>query len=273
MAEKKKSKPSIKDFPTLNIVKENDIAMDFATKVYQKFDKLIKSVVLFGSTTKKTSSDNSDIDIVLLIDDASIKFDQELIGWYREELGKIIASNPYKKEIHISTIRLTTWWQDIMRGDPVAINMIRYGEEILDFGGFFRPLRILLQEGKIKSTPESIYTCLERSPMHLANSRRSILSAVEGVYWAMVESANALLMANKTTPASPEHISMMLKEHFVDKKLLDIKYVNMYRSVFVLHKEITHGEVQRVHGKDLDEMQDNAQKFIGVMAELIRKII
>jgi len=271
--ESKKQKISSKDFPTLNIFKENDIAMDFATKIYKKFDKLIKSVILFGSTIKKTSSQNSDIDVVVLIDDASIKFDQELISWYREELGKIISSNPYKKEIHISTIRLTTWWQDVMRGDPVALNMIRYGEEILDFGGFFRPLRILLQEGKIKSTPEAIYTCLERSPMHLANSKRSILSAVEGVYWAMVESANALLMANKTTPASPEHIAMMLKENFVDKKMLDIKYVNMYQNVFSLHKGITRGEIQKVHGKDIDEMQENAQKFIGVMAELIRKIV
>jgi len=273
MAETKKAKPSSKDYPTLNIANEADIAMDFATKAYKRFDKLIKSVVLFGSTVKKTTSSNSDIDLVLLVDDASVKFDQELIAWYREELGKIISSNPYRKELHISTIRLTTWWQDVMRGDPVAINMIRYGEEILDFGGFFRPLRILLQEGKIKSTPEAIYTCLERAPIHLVNSKRAMLSAVEGIYWAMVESANALLMAAKVTPASPEHIPALLKENFVDKKILDMKYVILYQNVFKLHKSIMHGEINHTPGKDIDVMQENCQKFISLMAELIRSII
>ncbi|MBM3247527.1 nucleotidyltransferase domain-containing protein [Candidatus Pacearchaeota archaeon] len=273
MAETKKSKPSVKDFPTLNIVKETDIAMDFATKAYKKFDKLIKSVILFGSTVRKTTNSNSDIDIILLVDDASVKFDQELVAWYRGELGKIIAANPYKRELHINTVRLTTWWQDVMRGDPIAINMIRYGEEILDFGGFFRPLRILLQEGKIKSTPEAIYTCLERAPIHLVRSKNSLLSAVEGVYWAMVESAHALLMTAKITPASPEHIPMLLKENFVDRRMLDAKYVAMYRDVFTLHKAISYGEVKEIEGYDIDEMQANAQKFIGAMAEVIRKLI
>ena len=95
MATKKISKPKseVKDFPTLSIVNEVDIAMDFAKKIYEKFDKLIKSVVLFGSTVKKTSTANSDIDLIVIVDDASVTFDQELVAWYREELGKIISSN------------------------------------------------------------------------------------------------------------------------------------------------------------------------------------
>ena len=50
---KKKSQKKIKipkNIPTLQLKKENDIAMDFATKAYKRFDKLVKSVVLFGST-------------------------------------------------------------------------------------------------------------------------------------------------------------------------------------------------------------------------------
>ena len=148
-----KKKLSPKDFPTLKILSEVDIATDFATKAYKKFDKIIKSVVLFGSAVKKTVTIGSDIDIIIILDDASVKFDQELVAWYREELGRIVEANPYRVELHINTIRLTTWWNDLLRGDPVVLNIIRYGEEIIDFGGFFRPLRILMEEGKIKSTP------------------------------------------------------------------------------------------------------------------------
>ena len=68
--------------------------MYFATKAYQRFDKLIKSIILFGSTVKHTQTAGSDIDIIIVIDDATVKFDEKLIVWYREELAKIINSNP-----------------------------------------------------------------------------------------------------------------------------------------------------------------------------------
>ena len=258
--------------PTLKILNEQDIAMDFAQKAAQKFDKLIKSIVLFGSTIKQTRSSNSDIDIIIIIDDASIKFDQELVAWYREELGKLIKANPYKKELHINTVKLTTWWQDLLRGDPVVINIIRYGEAMIDFGGFFNPLRVLLHDGKIKSTPEAIYTALQRAPQHILRSKQAEMGAVEGVYWAMVDSAHALLMAAKITPPSPEHIPIMLKERFVDKGMLKMKYVVWYRDLYVFHRKIIHGDVNDIQGVELDDWQGKAEEFVRVMAELINKI-
>ena len=70
---------------------------------------------------------------------------------YREELDKILKGNPYKKNLHINTIKLSTWWEDLMRGDPVLINILRYGEAMIDFAGFFNPIKYLLINGKIKS--------------------------------------------------------------------------------------------------------------------------
>ena len=269
----KKRKPTKRDFPTLNLINEREIALDFSAKVYKKFDKIIKSIILFGSTVKKTNVANSDIDIIIIIDDASIKFDQETIAWYREELGKIISENPYKQELHINSVRLTTWWQDMLRGDPVVINVIRYGEAIIDFGGFFNPLKFLLQEGKIKPTPEAIYTCLERAPQHLVRSRQAELGSIEGIYWALVDSSHALLMAAKIVPPSPEHIPQILRENFVNKRLLNEEHVSFYLEMFNLHKGITHGDIRALGGRDIEKMQDKADKFIKKMAELIGEII
>ena len=55
------------DIPTLKLKTERDIAMDFAQKVYQKFDKLIKAVVLFGSVNKHTNVVGSDIDLIVVV--------------------------------------------------------------------------------------------------------------------------------------------------------------------------------------------------------------
>ncbi len=269
----KKKTINPKDYPTLQLVNERDIAMDFAEKVYEKFSKIVKSVVLFGSTAKQTRTLGSDIDIIIIIDDASVQFDQELIAWYREELGKIIAQNPYKSELHINTVKLTTWWNDLIRGDPIVINIIRYGEAMLDFGGFFNPLKVLLQTGRIKPSPEAIYTALQRAPQHLARSKQAELSSIEGVYWAMVDSSHALLITAKIMPPSPESVPELLAEHFVSKGLLNEKYISWYKGIYSLHKGILHGDIADVKGEDIDAWQARADEFIGVMAKLINNII
>ena len=94
MTEKKKAKHSQREKSHSNNREprnDKDIAMDFASQVQKKFDRMVKASVLFGSQARNDSSNGSDIDIVLIIDDAAISWDLELISWYREELAKIIA--------------------------------------------------------------------------------------------------------------------------------------------------------------------------------------
>ena len=272
---KKKSKKIKipKNIPTLQLKKESDIAMDFAVKAYKRFDKLVKSIILFGSTAKQTTVTGSDIDIILIIDDVSVDWDQELTAWYREELEKIIKINPYQQVLHINTVKLSTWWEDLMRGDPVVLNVLRYGEAIIDLAGFFNPLKSLLLKGKIRPTPEAIYSALQRAPLHIARSRMSELNCIEGLYWAMVDSAHAALIAANLPPASPEHVAVDLKTTFVDSGKLNMKYVIWYRDLLMLHKRIVHGELKELRGIEIDSWQDRAEEFLEVMARLVKDLI
>ena len=269
----KKKKINLKNIPTLQLKTESEIAMDFAVKAYKKFDKIIKSIILFGSTVKQTSVAGSDIDIILVLDDVSIKWDQELIAWYRQELDKILRKNPYNKSLHINTIKLSTWWEDLMKGDPVIINILRYGEAMIDAAGFFEPLKFLLIKGKIKSTPEAIYNCLQRAPTHILRSKTSELNAIEGLYWAMVDSSHAALIAANILPPSPEHIPVDLRETFVNKGKLKMKYVLWYRDLLILHKKITHGEIKDLKGVEIDDWQEKTEEFLNIMAKLVNEII
>ena len=270
---KRKKKFSRKNFPTLNLTNERDIAMDFAIKVYKRFDKIIKAVVLFGSSVKNTSTSTSDIDIIIVVDDASVKWDQELVAWYREELGKIVALSPYKKEIHINTVKLTTWWNDLMKGDPVIVNILRYGEAMVDVGGFFNPLKALLIDGRIKSTPEAIYVALNRAPEHFRRSKSAELGAVEGLFWAMVDSAQAALMSAGVMPPSPEHIPSLLNETFVERNMLKRDYPAMFNELYILHRKIIHGEITDLKGSEIDVWQDRTERFISTMAQIVKQIV
>ena len=268
-----KRRISRKDFPTLDLKSDYDIAMDFSTKIYKKFDSIVKSIAMFGSSVKHDVVAGSDIDLIIVVDDASLQWDEELIVWYREELEKLVRANPYKKSLHINTVKLTVFWEDLLRGDPVVINVLRYGEPLIDFGGFFQPLKYLLLQGKIRSTPESIFTSLQRAPFHLARSRSAELSSIEGLYWAMVDSSHAALIAAKIVPPSPEHIPLHLKEAFVDPGKLKIQYITWYRDLLVLHKQIVHGEIRSLKGVDIDQWQERAEEFVRVMAKLVDDII
>jgi len=271
--EKKITKKMKEAVPTLGIVGERDIAMDFAGKVYEKFDQMIKSVVLFGSSARKISTNDSDIDIVIIIDDVAVNWDEELIAWYREELGKIISGNSYRKSLHVNTVKLSTWWEDMLRGDPVVMNVLRYGDVLIDYGGFFGPLKVLLKEGKIRPSPESIYTLLQRSVSHLSRARQSSFAVLDGIYWSMTDSAHAALVAGGITPSSPDEIGEVLYREFVKKKMLKKRYVEFYEEVRKNAKGVVHGEVKKIRGKDLDEWFEMADLFMREMSKLVDVLI
>lgn len=257
---------------TRKLVTEKDIAMDFAEKVHEKFDRVVKASILFGSQAKGEANAGSDIDIILVVDDAALEWDLELVAWYREELAKLISKQNYAAELHINTVKLTTWWEDMLHGDPVVINILRYGEALIDYG-FFNPLKALLLKGKVKSTPEAVNVALQRAPVHLVRSRVSEMSAIEGVYWAMVDSAQAALMTAGKMPPSPEHIPQMLKDVFVDAGMLKMHYVKSLSELYGLHKSINHREISDIKGSEIDNWQETADKFLGEMTRIINSLL
>jgi len=277
---KKASKKKVKKTTTSKKVSkkrtfmtDKDKAMDFAVQVHRRFENIIKASILFGSQAKGTAEPESDIDIILVVDDAAIDWDMELVAWYREELAKLIAGNDYGKNLHVNTVKLTTWWDDLMHGDPVVINVIRYGQALIDIGGFFNPIKALLLKGKIHATPEAVYAALQRAPYHLARSEYAQRNAIEGVYWTMVDSAQAALITLGKLPPSPEHVPAMLQDIFVTRKLLKPEFVEWFTEIYRLHKAIDRGHDIKVKGFEIDSWQERAGFFMKRMTEIIDMLL
>ena len=252
---------------------EYTIAYDFATKCYKKFRDVIKAIALFGSVPKNQITQKSDIDLIIIIDDCTVNWDDELISWYREELAKLLGSEKYKREIHINTVTLTAFWEEVRVGEPLMINILRYGEPLIDLGGFFDPLKILLAKGRIRPTPEAIFTTMQRSGSHLGRANTNILSSVEGFYWAMVDASHAALMANHAVPPSPEEIPSLLKTNFIDKKIMDKELILWFEQVRKRAKEILHGDLKKIAGKELEELQRKSENYVYNLNELAKLAI
>ena len=250
-----------------------EIAYDFATKCYKKFRDVIKAIALFGSVAKGEANIKSDIDLIIVIDDCTVNWDDELISWYREELGKLLASQKYSKEIHINTVTLTAFWEEVRVGEPLMINILRYGEPLIDLGGFFDPLKILLAKGKIRPTPEAIFTTMQRTGNHLGRANTNILNSVEGFYWAMVDASHAALMAYHVVPPSPEQITELLKITFIERKILDKEYLKWFEEVRAKAKSILRGDLKRINGKELEELQRKSENYVYHLNEITKLAI
>lgn len=247
---------------------EFDIALEFSKEVKKEFKDLLKAIILFGSTARRTNEKTNDIDILLIIDDVKIQLGPEIIQTYRIMLEKIVAK--VSKKLHVTSLRFTNFWEYVRAGDPIAINILRDGIPILD-SGFFEPLQILLYQGRLRPSAESIQNYLALAPQTLQNSKQHILQATLDLYWAVIDSAHAALMSVNEIPPSPAHVADMLDEKLIKKGLLNKKYSYIMRNFYSLGKSIMHGELLQISGDQYDSYYKEAYGFVMDMKTFIEK--
>ncbi len=247
-----------------------DIVYEFSKDVKKELGDMLKAIVLFGSTARRidTNKRGHDIDILLVLDDVRIQLSPELIQTYRIIVEKIVIK--VSKRIHVTSLRLTNFWEYVRAGDPIAINILRDGVAIIDTG-FFEPLQLLLYQGRIRPSAESIHNYLLMAPQTLQNSRGHILQAVLDLYWAVIDAAHAALMYVNEIPPSPAHVSDMMEEKLIKPGLLDKKYAHTMRMFYTVGKSIMHGQLNDISGDQYDGYYREAYDFVLAMKKFIEK--
>ena len=245
------------------------LAKVFTDRSKEEFGEFLKAVILFGSVAKNTTTtEKSDIDLLILVDDLTFNFSEELIESYKIIVERLIADISFK--LHITSMTITSFWEYVKAGDPVAINILRDGHSLYD-QGFFDPLQALLKRGRIRPSEESIWNYYGRAPRTLTNSHWHILQATLDLYWAVIDSAHAALMRAGEVPPSPEHVADFMEKVLVPKGL-DKKYVSMMREFYDLSKSIVYREIKLVHGKEYDSYQTKASDFVNRMRVMIDQL-
>lgn len=260
----RKQHPNLEKYPR----QDTDTAYRFANEIYKELGALIRAVILFGSSARKTATAKSDIDILVILDDLSISLSKEVTEAYRVIVQKSIVKTSTR--LHVTTLRFTSFWDYIRNGDPIGINMLRDGVALID-SGFFDPLQALLKKGKIRPTMESIWAYYIKSPNTLHNSKWHILQASIDLYWAVIDAAHAALMKLGEIPPTPEHVADMMEQKMVKKKLLEHKYVSIMRNFYKLMKMITHREIKEITGSEYDRNYKIAESFVKRMRKFIEE--
>lgn len=260
----KRENENIHKYPTDDV----KIAQKFAQELKNELGDFLMSVIIFGSSARRESGPESDIDVLAVSDDTKFELSEALIEAYRIIVEKIIVRTSPK--LHITSMTFTSFWEYAKAGDPVVVNILRDGVALIDTG-FFEPLQVLLKKGRIRPSEESIWRYFGRSPKTLLNSRWHLMQATLDLYWAVIDAAHAALMRAREVPPTPEHVADLLEKTFVQHRQLEKKYVETMRKFYHLSKMITHREIKEIPGAAYDKYYCEADDFVKRMKKLIEK--
>lgn len=245
------------------------LAQDFVKELKHELKDFLKAAVMFGSSAREKREEikKTDIDVLLIIDDADIIITPELTQTYQLIVKNVGAK--ISPRLHISTLRLTSFWEKVKEGDPVVINILRDGVALHD-KGIFKPVQVLLDQGRVRPTREAIWTYYARSPVSIQNSRKHVMQACVDLYWAGIDAAHAALMAVGAMPPSPEHVPEYMQTHLVDMGKLPRRYPTMMRELYDLSKHIEHRDIKSVTGRQYDAYLKETKDLIEHLRQIVK---
>ncbi len=241
-----------------------EVAYAFSKQVHKELGDIIRAVVLFGSATHKQNP--QDIDLLVIVDDIQIEFSDELQQGYRIIIENIVRQ--VSSRLHITTLRFSNFWEYVRTADPIVVTVLRDGQALIDTG-FFAPLQLLLQHGRIRPTKEAIWGYYAKAPQVLLASKWKIMLAVVDLYWSVIDAAHAVLMSVGVIPQTPEHVPGLLREHFSSKGLLDDTAPVVVQKLYTLQKDVYQRRIEYISGARYDKLFEEAESFVKKVRALL----
>ncbi|MDO8556726.1 MAG: hypothetical protein Q7R96_06160, partial [Nanoarchaeota archaeon] len=242
------------------------------------FEKYVVSYVAVGSMFRGDAKSN-DIDVAVIIDDTDVK--KMSRAELRDKLGAIIRSMGYeasaitgvKKSFHIQVYILTDYWESIKEANPVIFTFLRDGVPLYDRGTFM-PWKLLLEMGRIKPSPEAIDMFMDMGMRLISRAKGRLVGIVaEDIYYAALNPSQAALMLYGIPPPTPKETVKLLEEIFVNKeKILEKKYVDTLEKIRKYYKDIEHGTIKDVTGKEVDQLITETEEFLKRIDKLFKQI-
>ncbi len=246
--------------------------------VLQRFERYIVSYIAVGSLFRGDAS-SADIDVAVIIDDTDVK--RMSRAELKDKLMSIIRSMGYeassktgvKKVFHIQVYILTDFWDGIRDATPVFFTFLRDGIPLYD-RGVFMPQKLLLSMGKIKPSPEAIEMHMDVGERLIDRAKSKMLGIIaEDLYYAALNPSQSVLMLEGYPPSTPRETIRLMEEIFVKKeKVLAPSDLEPLKKAFKLFKDIEHGDIREVTGKDLDSLMNAVSDYVKKIKEIVKKL-
>ena len=238
-----------------------DLAKRFAFHLRNQLKGFLKEVIFFGSGARGGAErvHESDIDVLIIVDDTTATLSNETVGAYRIITEK--TAGQVSGRLHINTIRISAFYEYALNGDPLAVNIIRDGMPLLG-AGLLEPFKALLQQGKIVPTKENMMVYLLRAPQTLMGSRWHVLQATIDLHWACLDALHALLNHLGYSPTSPLEAIQLMDVLLVKTKQLEKSHLATMKELYNLSEAIIARSKKDISGKEFDGFYQRANALI-----------
>lgn len=255
------------------------IAEIHKSMILKKFEKYIVSYVLVGSLPRGKATLTSDIDVWIIVDDTDVK--KMTRAELKDKLRAIIIGmgieagditgikNKLSCQVHI----LTDVWESLKEANPIVFTFLRDGVPFYD-RGMFMPWKLMLAMGKIKPSREAIDMFMSTGDQIIERVKNRIKDmGMEDIYYAILTPSQAALMLYGLPPPTPKETPEVMKNIFVEKeRLLEPEYIKLLEANVEIRKKIEHGTKKELTGKELDELLQNAEKYLKRIQRLFKQI-
>lgn len=266
----------IYDKGMLGALKAAELHKSMAVK---KFERYILSYIAVGSLFRGDANYN-DIDVFVVVDDTDVKRMPRIE--LKDKLRAIIQGMGLQAgqmaglkgvQFHVQTYILTDFWESIKDANPVIFTMLRDGVPLFD-RGVFMPWKLLLKMGRIKPSQEAIDMNMELGERLIQRTRAKLLSIIgEDLFYAAMNPSQAALMLYGIPPPTPKETVKLLDEIFVKKeKMLEKKYVGVLEKIRQYYKDVEHGKIKEIKGKDIDSLLDTIEDYLKRIRKLFDQI-
>ncbi len=255
------------------------IAEIHKSMVIKKFEKYIVSYVLSGSLVRGQATATSDIDVFIVIDDTDVK--KMTRAELKDKLRAIIIGmgieagdmTGIKNKLNIQVYILTDFWDSLKEANPVIFTLLRDGVPFYD-RGIFMPWKQLLKMGKIKPSQEAIDLFMNSGDQMLKRVRFKLKEiGMEDTYYAILTPSQAALMMHGVPPPAPRETAQLMREIFVKKlKIFEEEYVKILEHNIQVRKDLEHGTMKELTGKEIDKLLDDAEKYLKRVERLFTQI-
>jgi len=188
----------------------------------------------------------------------------ELREAYRIIISKLNETIGQNK-LHIMTTNLTDLWDMVRKGDPVMINVLRFGTPIFD-RDLIEPMKYLLEIGRIKPTRESINNYMVRSETLMEETHKHLQDSVLDLNFALIDMVHSTLMCLKITPPSPKEMPVIFAKTFKNKPLA--KYSKDIKELYDLAKKVEKNKIV-VSGTQVDKLTKKVEKILADLKKFV----
>jgi len=246
--------------------------------VLGRFDRYIASYVIGGSLARGTAGPDSDVDVFVVIDDTDVKrmtrieLLERLRGIIYDYIREATALAGVKNKLEPQIYLLTDFWNGVKDANPVYFTFIRDGIPLYDRGTFL-PWKRLLAMGRIKPSPEAIDQYMKEGDRTNEFVKRRLIDTMIDIYYGIVTPTQAMMMLAGHAPPVPKTIVSEVKEALAEKeKLMNETDLKTLEKAVKYFKDYEHGKLKEISGKEIDELEKEAEAYRKKMKEIRSKL-